>query len=297
MMAGRSGDLDGPGADHPDVDELIDYVLGDLSQRRAGGVRAHAAGCLDCGDQLAALILLREERLSAEDGDAPAATVTLFPVPARAPLRRWPLAAAAAASLILGLAWFGWPAQVAEDERPMAAGAAPFAVEFEASDDDIRRVVDAVGDLLGQPFDAVRATGDRAPAESGAIAEAVQAVSSRDLIAARTLLEPFGQRWDRYGTALLGYVLFLLEDPAAYQVLEMYVAEHENQAWEPKALFPEDLAFFFAARLRHAHGLDAGAREAVAWIDPRAGAGPAAVAWLQATLGETGRDPARDIQQ
>jgi len=296
-MAERSGELDDFGAGHPDVDELIGYVRGELSQRRARGIRAHAAACLDCGDQLAALILLREERLNAGDEAAPQATVMRFPVPARAPVRRWRRAGAAAAVLILALAWLAWPAQVAEQEALVAEGLVLPSLDFEATDSDVGQVMDAV-DFLGMPFDAgVQVTGGGTEADRRLLAAALQVAGSGDLTAARTLLESYGERWDQAGTAALGYVLFLLEDPAAYAVLEMYVAEHPTQVWDANAETPEDLAFFFAARLRHAIGDDAGAREAVGWIEPRGDAGVAATAWLQETLGSAVRVGDSDVAQ
>lgn len=296
MMAGPSGEIDEFGVDHPAADELIGYVMGEQSQRRAEGIRVHTAGCVECGDRLAALILLREERLIAGDVAAPQATVTPFPVPAKAPVRRAAAAAAAAAAmLILALAWFSWPGQIAE-RQPLAVAGPPSSFEFRTVDGDVDRVRLAV-EVFRMRFDhGTRAMADGEARDRTSIAEALQAVSSGDLTAARTLLEPYAARWDRYGTALLGYVLFLLEDPTAYPVLEMYVAAHPTQEWEAAAESPEDLAFFFAARLRHAIGDDAGAREAVGWIDPRAGAGSAAVAWLRETLGDDARDFAPDIQ-
>ena len=111
------------------------------------------------------------------------------------------------------------------------------------------------------------------------------------------MLEPFGERWERAGTALFGYVLFLLEDPAAYQVLEMYAAEHPTQVWQAEAETPEHLAFFFAARLRYATGDQAGAREAVGWIEPRAAIGVAAAAWLQDKLDDTASVAAPEQQR
>jgi anti-sigma factor RsiW len=114
MIERRSGEIDGFGTDHPEVDELIGYVRGELSQRRAASVRMHAAECMDCGDQLAALILLREERLYTGGAAPPQAKVTRFPVPAKVPVRRRWAASAAAALLIPALVCFGWSARVVE---------------------------------------------------------------------------------------------------------------------------------------------------------------------------------------
>jgi len=294
MMHERLGEADGRGAGHPEVDVLIGYVRGELSQHEAVSVRAHAATCVDCGDQLAALILLREERQRIEDGESPMASVTLFPAPEMAPRRRWQPAAAAAAALVLALAWFAWPARVAEQE-PLVAEPEPLVaaalvvpgVEFGASGDDVRTVMDTV-DMIGMRYGGdAQPAAEGVPADAYRIAAAVRAFSSGDLAAASVLLEPFGERWHRYGTAMLGSTLFLLEDPAAYQVLEMYAADHETPLWQASAGAPEDAAFFLMARLRHAMGDDVGAREAVGWIAPTIGVGPTAVAWLTDTLGES----------
>lgn len=296
MIERRSGEIDGFGTGHPEVNELIGYVRGELSQRGAASVRMHAAECMDCGDQLAALILLREERLYTGGTAAPQATVTRFPVPATVRVRRrWP-ASAAAALLIPALAWFGWSARVAE-HQPLVEQGRPPSIGFDTVAGDVDRVM-AVVDGLGMRFnDAAQVAADGAVTDDVLIAVALRAMSSGDLTAARTLLEPFGERWERAGTALFGYVLFLLEDPAAYQVLEMYAADHPTQAWEAEAETPEDLAFFFVARLRYATGDQAGAREAVGWIHPRTETGTAAVAWLQDKLGDTASAAAPDLQR
>lgn len=288
MMSGHSDEIDGFVEDHPDVDDLIGYVRGELTQQQARQLRAHAARCLDCGDQLAALILLREERLTSEEHVAAPVTATVMPFPtaAPAPARRWPLAAAAAAMLIVALAWFTWPVQVAELGAAVADGPRLPVLEFEATDADIRQVLRAVDFLALEVGGGAQTATDRAPDDRTLIAEALQPIGRGDLIAARTLLEPFAARWELDGTALLGQVLFLLEDPTAVQVLEMYAADHPRQTWVAEATSPEALAFFFLARLRHVAGDDIGARNAVGWIHPRIGAGPAAIKWLQETLGD-----------
>jgi hypothetical protein len=142
--------------------------------------------------------------------------------------------------------------------------------------------------MLGMQFKAdagAVVAGQAAPEDRYLIAAALDAFNGDDLTAASAVLEPFGLRWHRYGTAALGYALFLREDPGAYQVLEMYVAEHTTKTWEASAGTPEDLAFYLVARLRHVLGDDTGARAAVGWINPSNGAGPVATTWLAETLG------------
>ncbi len=283
MMAGRSGDTDDLGADHPDVDELIDYVLGALSQREAGGVRAHAARCVACGDQLAALILLCEGRLNAEDVAAPTATVVRFPVAAKMPARRWPrpAAAAAAVALILAVAWFIWPppGQPTEQDWQLALATT---VELEG---------------LFALATQTAAVGDAPVSEI--IGRALSAFNDDDLQGAREGLELFRdpERWHRFGTALLGYALFLQEDPGARAVLEMYRARHTNPTWDANAGVPEDLAFFFLARLRLADGDQAGAQEAVGWISREAAQGRAAEAWSRAQFGDASPTPSPDVHR
>ena len=277
-MPGHSGEIDDSDSHHPEADELVDYVRGELSQQRAQGVRLHAAGCVDCGDQLAALILLRERHLNAEGAGDRKATVTpvRFPVavPPPAAARRWPLAAAAAAAaaavLLVAPAWLLWPAPPGQP-----------------TDEDRFLVLETAAELefFVAPGTAAASAGS---SEEVAIGLALRDIVQGDLQTARGRLEPFRKlpQWDRFGTALLGYVLFLQQDPGARTVLEMYGAGHDKQAWEADAVSPEDLAFFFLARLRLADGDEAGAREAAGWIDPRMGAGPVAAKWRQEILGD-----------
>lgn len=280
-MMERSDEIDRLGADHPGADELLGYVHGELSQREARSVREHAAGCRNCGDQLAALILLRETQLNVENGKAPSANVTLFPLPTKAPVRRWPLpaVAAAVAALIFALGWFMWP--------PPAG---------QPTEEDRHLVAEASGDI-GPFFDlGTRSAAAGDVSDDVVVGIALSELMNDDLQSARNTLERFGERerWHRFGTALLGYVLFLQEDPYARSVLEMYRAGHDTKSWEDGAIMPEDLAFFFLARLRFAGDDDVGASEVVALIYPGSEVGQAAVAWAQKTLPAPIRESAPD---
>jgi hypothetical protein len=80
--------------DHVEVMRLLDYARGRLGRRSAHSVREHCMGCEDCGDQLAAALLLRESTAGAEAARPAAAS------------RRYPAAAAAAAAVLLAGAAF-----------------------------------------------------------------------------------------------------------------------------------------------------------------------------------------------
>lgn len=55
---------------HPDVVELVDYARGVLVAERARRLRDHCTACAECGDQLAALLLLQPSARHAAPGRA-----------------------------------------------------------------------------------------------------------------------------------------------------------------------------------------------------------------------------------
>lgn len=299
-MARRADEAGGFGAGHPDADALIGYVRGELSQLQAGNIRAHAVTCVGCGDQLAALILLREDRLSLEDEEEHT-TVKRFPGPMAVPStaarpssgKKIAVAVAVAASLVLLLGGWGWWTQVGDRSPSPPAPVAeamgaqqPVGLERSAAD---ARLVRETADFLAMIHNpATRSAAGAEMTDAMLVALGLQALGDRDPGEARRLLEPFETRWERFGTAVVGSLMFLQADPDAYQVLEMYAADHPKQSWQADAGGAEALAFFFLARLRHVVGHDDGALEALSWISPAEDTGTAAETWRQRVFGEHG---------
>ncbi len=300
MMREPSGGEDGLGVGHPDVDALIGYVRGELSQLQAGNIRAHAVTCVDCGDQLAALIVLREDSLSREREEEQA-TVKRFPgpvaVPATvpAPSSHRKIAVAVAASLVVLLGGWGWWMQAGGPRQPQAAGPQTQSAEgvrplqptaFERTPEDVRLVMGTAEFLTMVRSPATSSATSEGPTDEMLVALGLQALVARDMVEARRLLEPFEARWEPVGTAIVGSLMFLQADPDAYQVLEMYAADHEKRSWPADAGGPEATAFFFLARLRHVVGDEQGALEALGWIAPDEETGEAAATWRQRVFGE-----------
>lgn len=146
--------------------ELVNYVRGTLPRGRAAVVRQHTRTCAACGDQLAAVMLLRER----------AGLVT--------PAPRWrrPAAAAAVVVIAAGLSWF------AGDRGPSAIveGATAPATEREP-------LPTALGDVDGD--------GPLLPRDDPALVQTVRVLASASVSAVEVgLAERTGER------AVLGHM-------------------------------------------------------------------------------------------
>jgi hypothetical protein len=260
------------------IEKLLDYAKGALGQVEAEAVRRHAAHCADCGDQLAALILLSETRTLGAPAAAHQAEIVNFPIapPAQAPRRLWAGAAAILAALAVGA--FVTQAGLPGADGPAVSEPQIPAVLFQATEADHDLVAGAVDFLDGIYTPRLRQAAVGTLSDTDRIRQGLIALRNDDAEAAAAVLAPFGERWDNDGTALLGSALFLLENPTAGPVLEMYAAA------SPRAAAGEleadgHLALYFLARLRYAGGEVAQAQEALGWILPDGAVGRAASAW------------------
>jgi hypothetical protein len=262
---------------HTPAQQLVRYTLGELDSPGAARVRRHAAQCAECGDQLAALILLRTDDV---DQAAPLAVA-----PARGATRRFASGlAAAAATLLVGVAaWALLAPGEAGWER--AADVANGALLQETAEDlDLVFGVDVSG-----------ATVDATASDTEQIGRALALVRSGDLAGAAGALSDFDTRWDRFGTGLLGMTEFVRGADRATAVLEFYVAEHASgHLVRGDSRSPEDVVLFFLAQARFAAGDAGGAREALAWIAPDSGIRAEAARWAERALGERRALPAID---
>ncbi|MFW6198875.1 MAG: hypothetical protein ACOC5E_03535 [Acidobacteriota bacterium] len=188
---------------HPDPTEMVAYARGALDADDAAAVLEHCESCRDCGNQLAAVLLLRQSRES-----------TAYP-------RRW-IAAAAAAMLVVGLVtgvyWLQGSPGPGEDSLPGAPSIveAPPGAEHEAAtasyaDLASREIPDwyfGTFEIVIERFGAVAADAG-GPSLIAIFREAITAMKRGQYGRAVELLEPCcgGGRYHRWGTALLGAAL------------------------------------------------------------------------------------------
>lgn len=272
----RPGGLSGV---HPPVQRLIAYSRGELEQRAAARVRKHATECTDCGDQLAALLLLREHMIVGID-EAPVDRRPVRSGRAGGGSFRAGLAVGviAVVGFIAGGLWW-LPTYVdAGADTPAGAETLP------AWHDQV--LFDGLVEFLDVVFDPAlkRATvGEIGDYER--VAAAVAALGENDLDQAATLLERYTRRYDRFGSALHAIVLYMRGDPAAGEYLEAYyevqVRAYEEGAPEGRivpggTVSPEAEAFYYLATLREEAGDEQGALEVLAWIAPDTQVGTAA---------------------
>jgi len=100
-------ELDGAGAGpHPEIDQLVRYHAGELTEAREERVRDHLVTCRECTETLLDL-----DRFVAAGADREATTTAPAPAPSPAGGRRRPLLAMAAALLIVAVALGVWLAR------------------------------------------------------------------------------------------------------------------------------------------------------------------------------------------
>lgn len=58
--------------EHPGIEELMAYPLGELTVERSRQVWQHCSGCAECGNELAAIILVRSAAVTDEPAERPA---------------------------------------------------------------------------------------------------------------------------------------------------------------------------------------------------------------------------------
>lgn len=190
---------------HVDPVTIVDYVRGRLSGSRSAAVREHCHECADCGDQLAAVMLLRQGM-------------------ERRPSKRWPQIAAVAVLVLavgIGLALtLRGPAATQDGLLPAAAAPerTPAAVRSRAS--GVVSLPEPLADPQFQAF-AGRSlafvteaeVGADLPAAAGdpaaALLRARAVLAEGDFAAAAAALAPFAERDHTVGTPLLGISLYL----------------------------------------------------------------------------------------
>jgi tetratricopeptide (TPR) repeat protein len=264
VEAGLSHSEDG---EHPEAQTLVAYSRGTLSRSAAAEVRLHVADCRDCGDQLAALLLLREAAIEGDVG-RPGAVIQPFPVPQevlqRVPAaRRWATAAMLAAAVMVVMA--GVVTWRALTPAPPAITPGPQVPTVSVSATNVERAlvaenVNFLAEILAAGFERA----GNGPLDDGTrVARAAQLVNQGDTARARELLEPFASQYDENGTPLLGWLLFVDGDgDAAYQVLETVAAGRDATA-DPDPDSVANLSYFLLAQLRYAAGMPDGARDAL----------------------------------
>jgi len=248
---------------HPPVQRLIAYSRGELEQRDAARVRKHATECADCGDQLAALMLLREHMILGID-EAPVRDV------ASSGGGRSVAAGVAAAVLALVVAV---AAAVAWEPRPVGAGAEASVVEetLPAWHEEVlfASLVDGLGIVFGSD---VRSVADGPMSDYERIGVAIGHLKDGDRDVADDALAPFRDDFNRFGSALHAINRYLMRAPDAGDLLESYYARSfesaESGVTAQGTLSPEAEAFYYLAVFRRASGDEQGALEALEWIAP-----------------------------
>lgn len=144
--------------EHPEIEELMGYPLGELTVERSRQVWQHCSGCADCGNELAAIILLHSSAIGEE--------------PAERPGRDWKyLAIAASIIVVVGLVFlFSQMPRDPVDTPEVGAGAPGTSAlpEFAAL---------ATRETLPQSHVDFRFGGAvRAGADQGQVRDAVQAI-------------------------------------------------------------------------------------------------------------------------
>ncbi len=258
---------------HTDPLDMVGYVRGSLSQECAAEVREHCFACRECGDQLAAVILLRRAA----------------PLPAPAPWY-WsrPVAAAAAVVLLVGAgAWLATsgaevPNAGVIDDRAVAtrsperAGRAVLAdrdyLEVTPTDVGIMSAIAFLLDGVGAPSSAVIDGGADA-GSSLALREGVRALGEARYAEAAGYLEEFGNRYHPTGTVLLGMALFFdgRSMSAARQALENHVSklQDSDDEWSTEAR----AGAYYLARLHIQADERAAARALLSRASQRDGSG------------------------
>ncbi len=210
---------------HADPLDMVTYVRGCLSEARAEEVRKHCFACRDCGDQLAAIILLR--------GAAPVrASVPWY-------ASRWVAAAAGVVLLVGASAWLvglgvgAGPRGVVDNGDVVASpdrsidslpGAGGFAALTAADVEIINLIALVEGQLSGLEVPA--AAGSEAADTLSSVQAGVGALAGGDYGKAAGYLDRFGDSYHPAGTYLLGLALFFEGSrlPDARQALETHLS-------------------------------------------------------------------------
>ncbi len=210
---------------HADPVDMVAYVRGSLSKARANDVRKHCFACRDCGDQLAAVMLLR------------GAT----PVRASGPWYASRSAAAAAALVLLAgaVAWFAWGGSSARPQELIDSGTAagvsdpsarplPGSPEFAMLTESDVQIINGIAQYERQLDGLGAATGSDSESANtlSALRAGVDALSAGNYGVAAGYLDRFGDSYHPTGTYLLGLALFFegRRRPDAWQALESHLS-------------------------------------------------------------------------
>lgn len=128
--------------EHPTIEELVSYPLGELTAERSRQVWQHCSGCSECGNELAAVILVRSAAITDEAAERPRAessragrSLEESPREDR-PRETWKyLAIAASIVVVIGIGWASLRLLRGPSDEQLAgtgAPAAPAAPEYAA---------------------------------------------------------------------------------------------------------------------------------------------------------------------
>lgn len=245
---------------HIDPAVLVDYALGRLSRHSAAEVRAHCLRCGACGDQLAAVIALRQHVRGTGD-----------------PGVDWTRVGAVAAAVLLavGITAIGFQGdgsaargagtgvETVLDGSGTAANATPTSRALARDLADLDRRMGLLRMALGTEA-RVSEGYDR----ETQLRVALERLSARDLAGMAEALEPFAERYDPWGTPLLGIALYLDGDESPQTV--DYLREASERAFregvEPSNVYVERLAAWYLVRVERDLGRTQAAEELLASI-------------------------------
>ncbi len=184
---------------HVDSVDLVGYVRGRLGSRQAARVRVHCVECVDCGDQLAAVMLLR----SGLGSSAPVSSVRWGPV----------LAVAAGVFLAVGAGVFAWRSPTLAPGTAVSAAPPPIpTVVLESPGETAAAAAERRLGVLAQLIarhdrTRVAPTASRPADLGGILGEASQIYARGDLDQLVTFLQQFDYQYDSAATPLKALAL------------------------------------------------------------------------------------------
>ncbi len=221
---------------------LVDYALGRLSRRSAAEVRVHCLRCGACGDQLAAVIALRQHVRGTGD-----------------PGVNWRRVGAVAAAVVLavGITAIGFQGdgsaargagtgvETVLDGSGSAANPTPTSRALARDLADLDRRMGLLRIALG----TVARVSDGYDRQTQ-LRFALERLSARDLPGMAEALEPFAERYDPWGTPLLGIARYLGGDESRETVGYLRQASERacREGAEAADTYLERLAVFYLAR-------------------------------------------------
>ncbi len=261
---------------HADPLDMVTYVRGCLSEERAEEVRKHCFACRDCGDQLAAIILLR--------GAAPLRSSVPW-------YARRSIAAAAAAVIVLvgAAAWVAGRGAAPATRGPIdveaivaaspdGASGSPTGVrvftEITLADIGIIEKVADLGSMIVGAENPATNVNVGAAEVITALQAGVRALADGEYGDAARALGGFASSYHPLGTPLLGLALFFdgSDLPAARQALEAHVTVLDDLELTDSS--NGHAAAYYLARLYLQAGHDHTARELLRRIVPDPGSDP-----------------------